>query len=119
MCGSNGRSVVERQDAELSKTGKARRDVEIAYLRQQPLTRWTRPHASSLGDHLYVIRFRDENRKQHRMFGFADIPHHLFVICLTGYEKDNVYHPHDYIDRVKRCRDDIGPRIDERTRLWR
>ena len=65
---------------------------------------WCRPHTSSLGDNIYVIRFTDKTGMQHRFFGFFDDPNNRFVICLYGTEKDNVYEPDNYIGRVNTVR---------------
>jgi hypothetical protein len=92
----SGRNNFIKWDARLSTTAKVKRNTAMKYLRVQPLSRWSRPEASSLGNHIYVIHFNDENRTSHRICGFVDLEHHAFVICATMIEKDGAYHPADY-----------------------
>jgi len=85
----------------LSKKGQMNLERSLDQLKQQPKQNWSRPTASSLGNSIYVIRFKDENGTQHRVFGHFFDEHHSFVITLNGYEKDNAYHPHDYKEIVQ------------------
>jgi hypothetical protein len=87
----------------------------MKFLAQQPSDRWSRPHASPLKNHSYVIRFKDENGAQHRMFGFFARQHHTFVICFAGHEKDNKYHPPDYEARVAKCKSLVELDFKKRT----
>lgn len=81
----------------LTRNGKGRMDRSLDRLSQQPKTNWKKPYpASPLKDNKYVIRFKDENQMQRRMFGHFFDPHCTFVITLTGYEKGNVYYPSNY-----------------------
>lgn len=100
----DGRNRLEEWSAGVSLTGHARRDTTIKFLRAEPQMRWDRPHASSLGNNAYVIRFKDQTGYQHRLFGFFSLVHHAFVICLAGYEVGSKYHPTDYAKRVEKCR---------------
>ena len=70
-------------------------------------THWSRPHASSLGDNIYVIRFTDKAGTQHRFFGFFDDNNDRFVICLYGTERDDKYEPSNYVQLTKRIRESI------------
>ncbi|WP_431107626.1 hypothetical protein [Variovorax paradoxus] len=112
---ATGRNEHAKWDSELSKKGRARRNVSMKFLRDKPAAQWSRPEASPLGDHVYVIRFKDENGTQHRLFGYHDLDHHAYVICFEGFEKDHVYHPPNYEERVRKCRSDIKGQFDQRT----
>lgn len=111
----SGRSELDKWDRRLSASGKASRDVNMRFLSHQPLERWTRPHASPVGDHVYVIRFHDESRSQHRLIGYFAPEYRSFVICVAALEQDNQYHPADYVDRTIQCRASIGSAFIERT----
>lgn len=111
----SGRNELSKWDAKLSTQGKARRNTAMKFLRVQPAERWSRPQASPLSDHVYVIRFHDETHSQHRLFGYFDLDHHAFVICFAGNEKDGVYHPADYVQRTIRCRQELSGHFSERT----
>lgn len=84
---------------ECSRKAEGKLDARLDFLIDQEKIDWTRPEASSLSDGLYVVRFTDENRKQLRVFGhFCDV-HHCFVMTLTGYEKDGIYFPSEYLKK--------------------
>lgn len=68
---------------------------------------WVRPQACAIGDHIYVIHFKDESSKQWRPFGHIDLARGVFVFTEIAYEKDHVYHPDDAVERAKRHRDAI------------
>ena len=110
----SGRNDLNKWDAGLSEVGRARRSSSMKFLRTEPPQRWDRPHASSLGHNVYVIRFRDQTNFQHRLFGYFDHPNHAFVICVSGFEKDSAYHPDDYVERVDACR--LAATVDPRKR---
>ena len=81
----------------LSIKSQAKLDRTLDQLRQLPKTSWSKPQpASSLGHHIYVIRFKDVNGTQHRIFGYFFDEHKAFVMMFEGYEKDNVYYPCNY-----------------------
>lgn len=80
----------------LSKTAKANMRVALQILSFQDKTEWNRPHASSIKNHIYVIRFKDENRTQHRLFGHFHDDRKCFVMSLKGTEKGNKYEPANY-----------------------
>jgi hypothetical protein len=65
-----------------------------------------------------VIRFRDENGKQWRIFGFASPDNHCFVMVIHGYEKDRKYFPPDYLERVGRRKGEIGQLVVDLTVPW-
>lgn len=77
----------------LSKKARANLDRTLEHLCVQPKTEWSRPHASPLGNHIYVIRFKDENRSQHRVAGHFHNETHLFVMTEPAIEKDDNYDP--------------------------
>ena len=104
---SSGRNNFAKWDAKLSLKGRIKRNTALKYLRVEPLSRWTRPEASPLGNHLYVIHFSDENGAAHRMCGFIDLSNHAFVICVTMIEKDGKYNPDDYEARTLKAQLEI------------
>ena len=75
---------------------RAKLDRHLDQLRPLAKTEWGRPRASPLANHIYVIRFSDQDRKQLRVFGHFHDAHAAFVMTFDGYEKDNVYYPRDY-----------------------
>lgn len=83
----------------LSVRARANLDRTVEHLSLQPSQKWSRPDASPIGNHIYVIRFRDENGVQHRIFGHFSCkgtPDASFVMTLEGYEKGDVYYPVEY-----------------------
>lgn len=115
---STGRNEFEKWHRSLSPTGRAKLATRLRYLREQPAERWRRPDAVALKNHVCVIHFQDENRKQHRITGYFDIEHHAFVMCVIGFEKDDEYHPSDYEEKANACRASVGTRFGERTVGW-
>ena len=95
-------AFVEGRDC--SKKAEAKFDRTLDHLQQSDKTDWSRPHASPIGDHIYVIRFTDENRRQLRIFGHFEDVEHCFVMTLTGGEKDDKYEPSNYDDQAKERR---------------
>lgn len=87
--------VIQWIKHELSKKAwmSLKRSMEI--LAQRKIMHWERPHASfvSDSDRIYVIRFKDENSTQWRIFGFHDIQLCDFVMTNYGTERDNKYEP--------------------------
>lgn len=76
---------------------RANFDRAIDQLRQQPERSWSTPNpASKIGNHTYVIRFKDVSSMQLRLFGHFFREHGSFVMTMQGYEKDDVYHPKNY-----------------------
>jgi hypothetical protein len=110
MIDQRDRCVIKPWLADLSLKGQASLDRAIEHLAQQPQQSWTRPHASKIGDNIYVIHCHDENRTQHRPFGHFHPADHSAVLTLTGYEKDNTYYPKNYVrttaDRCTQCNAD-------------
>jgi hypothetical protein len=113
-----GRNDFAKWNSRLSAKARANRDVKMRFLKVQPLSRWTRPTASPLGKHLYVIHFQDENGSAHRLCGFVSIEHHAFVICVTITEKDGKYNPTDYEARTLQAKNHVDGAFNERTNKW-
>lgn len=90
------RCVIKPWLAKLSTAGQASLDRTVQHLAPLPQEVWTRPQASKIGDNIYVIHLRDENRTQHRTFGHFHPSDHSAVLTLTGYEKDGTYFPDNY-----------------------
>lgn len=85
----------------VTKKAKGRLDYALDQLAQLPQQMWCKPQpASSLGNHTYVIRFKENGGGQLRIFGHFSAFHSAFVMTFDGFEKDNVYHPHDYEERA-------------------
>lgn len=114
----SGKNDFVKWHAGLSKRAQVKLRTALQYLRYQPATRWTRPDAVALGDHVCVIHFSDENRTQHRVTGFHDVTNHVFVMCVIGFEKDGTYTPADYENQTRECRLEVNGRLSERTCEW-
>ncbi len=87
----------------------------MRFLREHPCEHWERPKASPLKNNSYVIRFKDENGTEHRLFGFFHLTNHVFVICFAGTERDSKYYPVDYEKRLARLRIEVSDSFKERT----
>jgi hypothetical protein len=74
---------------------KARQNLKrtLEQLATKPKTAWERPHASPLGNHIYVIRFNDENRTQWRVYGEHEDERGCFVLTNYGTERGGKYDP--------------------------
>lgn len=85
------------EESDWSAKTRANFDRALDQLRSQPKRLWSKPNpASSLGNHTYVIRFKDVTSAQLRVFGHFFDDHQTFVMTLNGYEKDDVYYPKKY-----------------------
>jgi hypothetical protein len=89
--------MIDRWASTISKRGLANLDRTLEHLCVQEKTEWSRPHASPLKNSIYVIRFKDENRTQHRIFGHFHGSSNVFVLSQTGIEKDGNYSPTNYL----------------------
>lgn len=88
-------------DSKVTLKGQAKYDAALDHLAIMQKKNWARPHASPIKNNKYVIRFRDENTKQHRLFGHFFDEHEVFVITIAGYEKGNAYYPKDYNNKCE------------------
>ena len=95
---------------------RANFDRALDHLRHLPQPRWSKPTpASKIGDHTYVIRFKDVSSTQLRVYGhFYDV-HHAFTMTLDGYEKDDEYHPENYEVLAQKYRAFCDEDFDSRT----
>ncbi len=76
---------------------RANFDRTLDQLKGQPKQSWSKPNpASKIGNHTYVIRFKDVSSSQLRVFGHFFDEHETFVMTMEGYEKDDVYYPKNY-----------------------
>ena len=94
-----GTGVISRwiDDSKWATKTRANFDRSIDQLRALPKSAWSKPNpASKIGNHTYVIRFKDVTSAQLRIFGHFFDSHHAFVMTLEGYEKDDVYYPKKY-----------------------
>jgi len=98
---------------------KARQNLKrtLEHLAAKPRDAWSRPQASPLRDHIYVIHFKDENRTQWRIYGEHDDEHKCFVLTNYGTERDGQYDPPsaDCSDTAKRRMVDVRQSWDART----
>ena len=80
---------------DLSKTAWMRLKRALEILSNQKIMEWDRPNASfvSDSDRIYVIRFKDENSTQWRIYGFHDIKLCHFIMTNYGTERGNKYEP--------------------------
>lgn len=76
---------------------RANFDRSLEQLRKLEKMHWSKPNpASKIGNHTYVIRFKDVTSAQLRLFGHFFDSHNMFVLTMNGYEKDDVYYPKNY-----------------------
>ena len=76
---------------------RANFDRALDHLKALPQPSWHKPYpASKLGNHTYVIRFKDISSAQLRVFGHFFSEHHVFVMTFSGYEKGDEYYPANY-----------------------
>lgn len=105
---------------QVSKKARANFERALDQLRQLPKTKWSKPApASNIGDHTYVIRFKDETSKQLRVFGHFFDDHKSFVMTFDGFEKDDVYHPNNYQEVAQRHRSACDQDFSRLTRYFR
>lgn len=85
------------EDSKWSLKTRANFDRTLDHLKAQPKQSWSKPSpASKIGNHTYVIRFKDVSSAQLRLFGHFFDAHITFVMTMEGYEKDDVYYPTNY-----------------------
>lgn len=91
---------------ELTITARARFERQRDQLRTRPYADWKKPLGAKVQghDHIYVIRFHDETRKQWRVFGYADNARNGFVMTNTAFENDDKYIPRNSADRASQHR---------------
>ena len=98
-----GKDVIDAWHAGLSVVARANFSRARDHLSQLRFELWSKPHpASSIGHHIYVIRFKDESSKQWRVFGHSVASRRAFVMSFIATEKDNVYIPSDSAARAKK-----------------
>jgi hypothetical protein len=106
-----------------SVTAHANLDRTIQQLADQPRQNWCKPApASTIGDSIFVIRFKKENRKQLRIFGHFSgkgTGEDSVVMTLDGYEKDDKYYPPSYAETARIRRDWCNDAHNTRTILCR
>ncbi|MBU1690509.1 MAG: hypothetical protein KJ958_05355 [Gammaproteobacteria bacterium] len=106
MLSMRGTCVIKPWLDDISMAGQANLDRSIEHLHPLLQQDWHKPHpASNIGDSIYVIRFKDETRKQHRIYGHFHNSDYSFVMTLDGYEKDDKYYPSKYDDTSAKNRD--------------
>ena len=94
----NGKDIIDEWKSNISKKGQVNFDVVLTFLKDQPKSQWNRPNAASIGNNIYVIHFKDENRTQYRPCGNFLDSHNSFVITTPAIEKGGKYDPKNYED---------------------
>ena len=97
----------------LSKKAMANLKRTLEHLAQKRITEWERPHSSSIGNNIYVIRFKDENGTQWRIYGEHELQQQCFVLTCHGTERGSVYDP-----PVAKCCDTASKRMAECREQW-
>lgn len=92
----NDIDIIDEWKQDLSKKARVNLDVVLTFLKDQPKLNWNRPKAVSIGNNIYVIHFKDENRTQYRPCGNFLDSHNSFVITTPAIEKGNKYDPSNY-----------------------
>lgn len=110
------RDVIDEWHGDLSATARANFQRAREHLSAQPKAAWSRPHASPLGNHIYVIRFKDESRMQHRVCGHFPEDRDFFVMTLPAIEKDDKYEPSNYIQLATTRKNECDAGLNERAR---
>jgi|GEM_PF-4566472 len=114
---SNGGNDIVPLLMKLTARGRANARRAMEHLQQKDAQWWERPHASHIRgeNHIYMIRFRDENRTQWRILGFHEHAMSVFVLTNTATEKDGDYEPATYgsiaSERRKECLADWDRRV--------
>jgi hypothetical protein len=78
------------------KSKKAQQNLRrtLEHLSMKEKDAWKKPQASGgLGNHIYVIRFKDENGTQWRIYGGHDDDRKCFVLTNYGTERGGKYIP--------------------------
>jgi len=93
---------------------KARLKRSLEILTGLDIQEWHKPNpASFINNHIYVIRFKDTNRQQWRIYGFHDKDKKTFVFTYYGTEKDGKYKP-----SVDECVSESTNRMEQCTNNW-
>lgn len=100
--------VIDWITSKLSKKAWMNLKRALENLAQRPINDWHKPHPSSKisnSNHIYVIRFSDENRTQWRIYGFHKVSKCVFVMTNYGTERGNKYEPSapDSRDKAEEC----------------
>lgn len=92
-----GEDLIDRWISKnLSRKARAKLERTLELLCVRPATEWGRPNASPLGNHIYVIRFSDENNRKIRIAGHFQGDTKYFVLTQPVIEKDSTYEPDNY-----------------------
>jgi len=114
-----GRDVIDSwEKVELTKKARARFERARDQLSKLPYSEWKKPLGAKVQgyDHIYVIRFHDETRKQWRVFGYADTVRNSFVMTNTAFENDDKYIPGNAADRASQHRLAVSAEPDRYSR---
>lgn len=104
------------RSARWSAKTRANFDRSLDQLKHLPKQHWSKPNpASKIGNHTYVIRFRDVTSTQLRVFGHFHDAHSAFTMTFEGVEKDDEYHPKNYEDVAEAHRSTCNRNFDAST----
>lgn len=111
-----GEDLIDRwKGKNLSKKATAKLERALEYLCVRPKSEWARPHASPLGNHIYVIRFSDENRAQLRVAGHFHGETRFFVMTQPAVEKDDKYDPENLTELANNHKNTCDTKFNDRT----
>lgn len=113
---ARGVDLIDAWHNTLSKKARAKLERAMEHLAVQEKTEWSRPHASSLGNRIYVIRFSDENRTQHRVAGHFHGESNVFILTQPAIEKDDQYDPENLLSLAGSLKDDCDDDLDRWSR---
>ena len=111
---AQGKNLIISDITSLTVKGRMQAKRAMEHLSQKDIQHWARPHSSKISghNHIYVIRFHDENRTQHRIFGHHDRAYTCFVMTSKAIEKDDKYIPANASDhasaRMVECNSDFS-----------
>jgi hypothetical protein len=109
-----GKNPVGEWLSGLSKKAQANLKRSLEILSCLEMTDWHKPNPASLTEnHIYVIRFKDENGTQRRIYGHHDTQRKVFVLSTYGIEKGNKYDP-----PVKQCVSVCTIRMEQCNTEW-
>lgn len=109
-----GNNVITDWLKGLSKKAQANLKRSLEILECLEIENWHKPNPASLTkNHIYVIRFKDENRKQWRIYGHHNVEKRAFVLSYYGFEKDNKYEP-----AVEQCVAECANRMEQCSANW-
>lgn len=111
-----GNDIIDEWKKSLSPKARANFDSTLKILKDQPKSSWLRPNACAIGDNIFVIHFKDENRSQYRPTGNFLDNYNSFVITTKVIERDGKYIPSNYAVVAATRRDEVSKSPDARSK---